>query len=48
MMGGKKRRGIMADWRELNHQAREWWEHDDTVPIAFSDFSDTCPEYLKP
>lgn len=31
---------------ELHMQARDWWDHDpDNVPVAFSDFSDTCPDY---
>lgn len=28
--------------------ARAWWDHDpDNAPVAFSDFSNTCPEYKK-
>lgn len=34
---------------ELHQQARNWWSHEpDNAPVAFSDFSETCPEYLKP
>ena len=29
--------------------SRKWWSHDpDNAPVAFSDFSDHCPSYLKP
>jgi len=32
---------------ELHERARKWWEHDpNNAPIAFSDFSRTCKEYL--
>lgn len=31
---------------DIHQAAREWWggDHDD-MPVAFSDFSDTCEEY---
>lgn len=33
---------------ELHIQARKWWEHDpDNVPVAFSDFSKICKDYMK-
>lgn len=33
---------------ELHQQAREWWDHDpDNAPVAFSDFSKTCPGYVR-
>jgi hypothetical protein len=29
--------------------ARRWWSHDpDHAPVAFSDFSDRCPDYRAP
>lgn len=32
---------------EVEKGARKWWSHDpDNAPIAFSDFSKTCPDYL--
>lgn len=31
---------------ETHQAAREWWGGDD-APIAFSDFSKTCPGYKK-
>jgi hypothetical protein len=35
--------------KEVNEKAREWWSHDpDNAPIAFSDFSGTCPVYVTP
>ena len=36
-------------WSDEVHQAaREWWGHDQGhPPVAFSDFSKTCPEYIK-
>ena len=34
---------------EAREGARKWWRHDpDNAPIAFSDFSGTCPVYIKP
>ena len=32
---------------EVRKAARQWWGNDD-APIAFSDFSDSCPEYTPP
>lgn len=33
---------------EIQLAAREWWSHDpDHAPIAFSDFSKDCEEYMK-
>lgn len=29
---------------ELHEQAREWWGGDG-APVAFMDYSKTCPEY---
>jgi len=27
--------------------ARRWWSHDpENAPVAFSDFSDTCSDYI--
>lgn len=31
---------------ETHEAARKWWGGDN-APIAFSDFSKTCPEYVK-
>jgi hypothetical protein len=32
----------------IHEAARKWWSHDpDNAPVAFSDFSKTCPEYVK-
>lgn len=34
-------------WTDEIHQAaKEWWGGDN-APVAFSDFSKTCPEYIK-
>lgn len=31
---------------EQQKGARSWWSHDpENAPVAFSDFSDTCPDY---
>ncbi len=32
---------------ELHEQARKWWDHDpEHAPVAFSDFSPKCKEYI--
>ncbi len=34
---------------ELHEGARQWWKDlPGDAPVAFSDFSPTCKEYLKP
>lgn len=35
------RRNFTAETREA---ARKWWGSDD-APVAFSDFSEVCPDY---
>lgn len=32
---------------EDREAAEEWWGKPD-APVAFSDFSDTCPQYMPP
>ncbi len=35
--------------KEVDEGARKWWSHDpDNAPVAFSDFSKSCPEYVTP
>lgn len=35
--------------KEADEGAREWWSHDpDNAPVAFSDFSENCPDYILP
>ena len=35
--------------KEQSEGAKRWWSHDpENVPVAFSDFSDTCEEYDQP
>lgn len=43
-----KRDTCFRHWTdELQKAARNWWSHaPDDAPIAFSDFSETCQEYL--
>ena len=32
---------------ELQKRADEWWKGmDGDAPVAFSDFTDTCPDYI--
>jgi hypothetical protein len=34
---------------EVDKGSQEWWSHDpDNAPVAFSDFSGDCPEYIPP
>lgn len=33
---------------EIHEAAKRWWPHDpENVPVAFSDFSSTCKEFMK-
>ena len=33
---------------DVDEGARQWWSHDpDNAPIALSDFSGTCGEYIE-
>lgn len=34
---------------EVDEAARKWWDHDpDNAPVAFSDFSGNCKDYIEP
>lgn len=36
-------------WTDKHSQnARKWWAHDpDNAPVAFADFSETCPDFKE-
>jgi len=35
--------------KEEQEASEKWWDHDpDNAPVAFSDFSKNCDEYVMP